>query len=383
MNYHNPWHNNRHRNRCPEAFTPVLFASMMMRMKAALSQLIPKLSTGRVLVVGDLAIDEMIYGGTHRISREAPVLILRHEQTDIILGAGSNAAHNVAKLNAKRTAIVGVSGKDYYCSLLLDALQRDGIDGSGLIQDEDRPTSTKSRISGIANHSVTQQIVRIDRESNQPLSAKVENKLLDTLTQMAPEFDALLLSDYALGVLTPTVIAHCQALRKKHGLIMTVDSQRDLAAFQNATILTPNQPEAEKNVGFDLDSPSAVMRAGADLLNKTNGENVLITRGEAGMSLFERGENGTPPRMTDIPVFNHSEVFDVTGAGDTVVGTLTLALTAGASMLEAAVLGNLAASIVVKRFGASTTTQTELLGALNDLDESLLKTLGDQRQIQV
>lgn len=344
-------------------------------MKDALSKLIPKLSQGRVLVVGDLVIDEMVYGGTHRISREAPVLILRHEQTDIILGAAGNAAHNVAKLNAKRAGVVGVAGKDYYCSLLLDALQRDGIDASGLIQDEDRPTSTKTRISGIANHSVTQQIVRIDRESTAPVSAKIENQLCDTLSKLAPEFDALLLSDYGLGVFTPTVIAHCEALRKQHGLLMSVDSQQDLSAFQGATILTPNQPETEKNVGYDLKTPEDVSRAGADLIARTNAQNVLITRGEYGMSLFERQADNQPPKQTEIPVFNHAEVFDVTGAGDTVVGTLTLALTVGASVVEAAILGNLAASIVVKRFGAATTNQAELREALEDLDAEKLQAL--------
>lgn len=323
-------------------------------------------------MVGDLVIDEMVYGATHRLSREAPVLILKHQRADIILGGGANAAHNVSKLNAKRTTIVGVSGKDYYCSLLMDALQRDGIDTAGLIQDEDRPTSTKTRISGIANHSVTQQIVRIDRESNAPISAQVENRMLDVLTKLAPEFDALLLSDYGLGVFTPAVIEHCQALRKKHGLIMAVDSQQDLSAFQGATVLTPNQPEAEKNVGYDLDTPENVLRAGKDLLAKTGGESVLITRGESGMSLFERTENADAPKATNIPVFNHSEVFDVTGAGDTVVGTLTLALTAGASLLEASILGNLAASIVVKRFGAATTSQQELRAALDNTEDSLL-----------
>lgn len=349
---------------------------MMVRMKETLSKLISKLSQGRILVVGDLVIDEMVYGATHRLSREAPVLILRHQRADIILGAAGNAAHNVAKLNAKRTAIVGVSGKDYYCSLLMDALQRDGIDSVGLIQDEDRPTSTKTRISGIANHSVTQQIVRIDRESSAPVSAKVENQLLDTLTKLAPEFDALLLSDYGLGVFTPGVIEHCQTLSQKHGILMAVDSQGDLSAFQGATIITPNQPEAEKNVGFNLDAPADVLKGGQILLDKTNAQNVLITRGESGMSLFERQPDGKQPKATEIPVFNHSEVFDVTGAGDTVVGTLTLALTAGASLTEAAILGNLAASIVVKRFGAATTNQQELQAALDSLDESLLKNLG-------
>ncbi len=356
---------------------------MMVPMKETLSALIPKLSQGRVLVVGDLVIDEMVYGGTHRISREAPVLILQHEHTDIILGAAGNAAHNVAKLNAKHTAIVGVAGKDYYCSLLMDALQRDGIDSQGLIQDEERPTSTKTRISGIANHSVTQQIVRIDRESCKPLSASVENRLMDTLTRLAPDFDALLLSDYALGVLCPAVIAHCQALSKKHKLIMAVDSQQNLADFQGATILTPNQPETERNVGYDLCTDADVRRAGTDLLAKTNAQNALLTRGEFGMTLFERRPDGAAPKVTDIPVFNHSAVFDVTGAGDTVVGTLTLALTVGASVLEASILGNLAASIVVKRFGASTTNPQELQAALADLDDTLLQSLGNGQAMQV
>jgi rfaE bifunctional protein kinase chain/domain len=346
-------------------------------MKETLSKIISRLGQGRVLVIGDLVIDEMIYGATHRLSREAPVLILRHQRADIILGGGANAAHNVSKLNAKRTTIVGVSGKDYYCSLLMDALRRDGIDITGLIQDEERPTSTKTRISGIANHSVTQQIVRIDRESNAPISARIENRMLDTLSQLAPDFDAMLLSDYGLGVFTPAVIAHCEALAKKHGLIMSVDSQQDLSAFQGATVLTPNQPEAEKNVGYNLDTPENVLRAGKDLLAKTNADSVLITRGESGMTLFESKGNPGEPKATSIPVFNHSEVFDVTGAGDTVVGTLTLALTAGASLLEASILGNLAASIVVKRFGAATTNPQELQAALDSADESLLTSLGN------
>lgn len=349
-----------------------------MAMKDALKRIIGKLNQGRVLVVGDLVIDEMVYGHTDRISREAPVLILSHKETHIILGAAGNAAHNVAKLDAKRTAVLGVSGKDYYCSLLIDALQRDGIDASGLIQDEDRPTSTKTRISGITNHSITQQVVRIDRESHAPVSGKVEMQLLETLARMAPEFDALLLSDYGLGVFTPAVIDRCQALAREHGLILAVDSQQDLGAFQHATFLTPNQPEAERNVGYDLDSPARVRQAGADLLAKTNGESVLITLGGSGMCLFEKSG-----QVTDIPVFNRSEVFDVTGAGDTVIGTMTLALAAGASIVEAAVLGNLAASIVVKRFGAATTNQEELLAALEKLDDGMLTRLCGGSELQV
>ncbi len=337
-------------------------------MKQQLKAAIQRLHQGRVLVVGDVVIDEMVYGSTDRISREAPVLILNHKNTNITLGAAGNAAHNISKLGAKRTTLAGVTGKDYYCSLLLDALQRDGIDTAGLVQDDDRPTSTKTRISGITNQSITQQIVRIDRESRTPLNGPSEAQLLDTLTTIAPEFDALLLSDYGLGVLTPTVIAHCQALAKQHNLLITVDSQRDLSAFQGVKIITPNQPEAENNVGFELDSPELVLKAGKMLLSKTNAESILITRGGDGMTLFE--QSGI---TTHIPAFNRSEVFDVTGAGDTVVGTLTLALATGATLTEATILGNLAASITVKRFGAATTTPVELSEVLEQLDERVLK----------
>jgi len=340
--------------------------------KTKLSHWIHQLQQGRVLVVGDLVIDEMVYGTSHRLSREAPVMILRHEKDDIILGAAGNAAHNVARLNARKAAIVGVAGTDYYFSHLSKALQRDGIETEGLIQDPSRPTSTKTRISGIANHSVTQQIVRIDRESNAPLSPEIEGKVLETLERLAPQFDALLLSDYGLGVFTPNVINRCRQLAQQHQLLMTVDSQQDMRLFQKATVLTPNQPEAEKQLGYSIDDPKALRCGGMELLKQTNAKSVLITRGAQGMSLFEAQPDGMSPTQTDIPVFNHSAVFDVTGAGDTVVATFTLAHATGAPLVQAAMLGNLAASIVVKRFGAATTTPAELQMALDDLDEDLL-----------
>jgi D-glycero-beta-D-manno-heptose-7-phosphate kinase len=346
-------------------------------MKNMLQSRIEQLSQGRILVLGDIVIDEMVYGDTHRISREAPVLILKHQHSDIILGGAGNAAHNIASLHAKHTAVIGVCGNDYYASLLKNALQRDGIDDSGLITDPERPTSTKTRISGIANHSITQQVVRIDRESNAPVSKAVEAKLLQTLTRMAPDFDGILISDYGLGVVTPALIECCKTLKKQYGLVLAVDSQQDLKVFSGATIITPNQPEAEQNSGFLIRNQADLFKAGRILLNKSGADNVLITCGESGMCLFETVTEGLAKtiRSCPIPVFNHSEVFDVIGAGDTVVGTMVLALVTGASLLESALLGNLAASIVVKRYGAATTTTEELKTALKNLDEQLLNTL--------
>ncbi|MGE0201666.1 MAG: bifunctional heptose 7-phosphate kinase/heptose 1-phosphate adenyltransferase [Candidatus Melainabacteria bacterium] len=337
-----------------------------------LRALLGRFREARVLVVGDIVIDEMIYGHTARLSREAPVVILRHDHTDIILGGGGNAAHNVAKLAGCSAAggrlmpVLGLSGADYYCGLLLEALERDGIDPSGLIQDVSRPTSTKTRVSGIANHSVTQQIVRIDRESAAPVSAEIEEKLLAELDRRARDCQAILLSDYGLGVVTPRVREHCRQLARKHHILVTVDSQGDLSCFQEAALITPNQPEAEANVGYSIDAPDALMKAGKTLLDASNARAILITRGASGMSLFERvGDRDL--QVSHIPVFNKSDVFDVTGAGDTVIATMTVAMAVGATALEGAILGNLAASIVVRQFGAATTYPEELTTALEQL----------------
>ena len=243
-----------------------------------------------VLVVGDLVIDEMIYGNTGRLSREAPVVILNHTKTDCLLGGASNAAHNVSSLGAKQTVALGVAGKDYECSRLIEALERDGIDASALVQDAERPTTTKTRISGIANHSVTQQIVRIDRESKAPLSSEIEANVIEHLRRLAPTVNAILLSDYGLGVVTPAVIAECRKLSQEHPFVWTVDSQQDLRQFAGAEIVTPNQPEAEANLGYTLDTLQKVESGGFELLAKTGSKTLLLTRGSDGMSLFTNNE---------------------------------------------------------------------------------------------
>lgn len=335
--------------------------------KQQLQHCIGRLSQGRVLVVGDVAIDEMIYGETSRLSREAPVIILHHNKTDILLGAAGNAAHNLAALGTQKVTMVGLAGKDYYASLLFEAMTRDGISLDGMIQDETRPTITKTRISGAARQSVMQQIVRIDRESKLPVSPEIEQKLLDTLEALAPHHDALIVSDYNLGVVSPRMIEACRAVALKHNLVWSVDSHQPLTLFKGATVATPNLPEAEENLGSPLTSPERVMMGGRTLKSQAQLKNLLITRGCDGMTLFAEDA-----RMIHIPVFNRSEVFDVTGAGDTVIATLTLALATGASMLEAAVLGNLAASIVVKKYATATTNPAEMLATLEELNPDLL-----------
>jgi len=336
--------------------------------KAQLVERMKALPQGQVMVVGDIAIDEMIYGETTRLSREAPVIILEHRRTDILLGGGTNAAHNLAALGAQKVTMVGVSGKDYYCSLLFEAMTRDGVSQDGIVQDETRPTITKSRISGQARQSVMQQIVRIDRESHEPLSSTVEDQLIERIIHLAPHHQAMILSDYNLGVVTPKVIEVCTSLAKQNNMILAVDSHQDLTLFQGATIATPNLPEAEHNLGRPLTTQESVDAGGQELKKRAHLQNLLITRGSEGMSLFD-----TADQVHHIPVFNKSEVFDVTGAGDTVIATLTLALATGATPLEAAVLGNLAASIVVKKYATAVTSPAEMLDTLAELDAALLK----------
>lgn len=333
--------------------------------KIAKEDLFPVLDTlknGRVMVIGDLAIDEMVYGEASRISREAPVLILKHRETKTILGAASNAAHNIAALGAKKISVLGVCGNDYHGPQLLETFEKAGIDTSGIVIDPDRPTSTKTRISAASPQSVTQQIVRIDRESNAPISDDVESHLIENMHQAARDHDAIILSCYGIGVVTPDIIKHATMLANEYNMILAVDAQQNLQRFQNATIITPNQPEAEATLGYKLTDLKSVKLGGWELMKLAQLEMLLITRGGEGMMLFEK--NGT---LTQIPAFNKTDVFDVTGAGDTVIGTLVLALAAGANPKLAAILGNLAASIVIREFGAAVTSVEQLKLTLDKL----------------
>lgn len=314
------------------------------------------LASAKILVVGDLALDEMVYGDTERISREAPVLILRHTHTNLILGAASNAAHNVATINGGKVGVVGVVGDDYQANDLRSAFEKAGVDCSHLIVDKTRPTVTKTRISGSCFQSITQQIVRIDRQSSEPISNEIEENILEQLEKAIPDYDAVILSDYHIGTLTDKVIKKAIDLCSKTGKKVIVDGQKDLQRYKGATSMTPNLPDTQKHVGFFIKSKEDMHRAGNCLLKDMDSEYVLITCGEEGMALVMK--NGT---MVRIPVFNKSKVFDVTGAGDTVTALYGLALASGAEPVYAAILGNIAAGIVIKQFGCATTTISELV----------------------
>ncbi len=331
--------------------------------KDVLTKYIKKLSEPRVLIIGDQAIDEMIYGDTERISREAPVLILRHASTKIILGQASNAAHNLSTLNGGKVSAIGLYGNDYYAPILLNAMKEAGINTEYMVEDSNRPTTVKSRISGASFHSVTQQIVRVDRVENSAPSPEIEKKVIENIEKAIPEHDAVILSDYNIGFLTDNIIKSAIETSRKYGKIVVVDAQKDLYRYKGAYSLTPNQPDTEKAVGYFIRDIETLKRAGKDLLKAAESETLLITRGGDGMAVFDK--DGT---LTEVPVFNKTRVFDVTGAGDTVVASYTLALACGAPAKYAAIIGNIAASIVIRSFGCATTTIDEILDSLNKMN---------------
>lgn len=330
--------------------------------KSKLVESINKLINSKVLIVGDLAIDEMIYGDAERISREAPVLILQHSKTKIILGGASNAAHNVATLNNGQVGVVGVCGEDYQSEQLFDAFHKASIDTTYIVKDKTRKTTTKSRISGSITTSITQQIVRIDRQTSTPITGETEEKVLKNLELAIPQYDAVVLSDYKIGTLTPRVIEKTIELANKYNKVIVVDAQDGLERFKNVTSMTPNLPDTQQSVGFFIKNEDDLKRAGNKLLNETNAKSVLITCGADGMFVAEPNE-----KFAKIPVFNKSEVFDVTGAGDTVTAVYTLALASGIDAVSSAIIGNVAASIVVRQYGCATTTIEELITAVENL----------------
>lgn len=327
--------------------------------KNKLADLVKKIGNAKILVVGDLALDEMVYGDTERISREAPVLILQHTHTKFILGGASNAAHNVADVNGGKVSVIGVIGDDYQANDLKQAFCEANIDCSSLITDKTRKTITKTRISGSCSHSITQQIVRIDRQTNAPISKETENKLIDEIEKLVPQHDAVILSDYHIGTLSDNVISAVISTAKKFNKKVVVDAQRDLNRYYGVTSMTPNLPDTQKHVGFYLKNKEDFMKAGNILLEQSGAEAVLITCGADGMVVVDNND-----KYTHIPVFNKAEVFDVTGAGDTVTALYTLALAVGAEPVYAAIIGNIAAGIVVKQYGCATTSIDEIIKSI-------------------
>ncbi len=324
---------------------------------------IDKLKEPKILVIGDFALDEMIYGNTERISREAPVLILEHYETKKILGAASNAANNVSSLNCGKVSALGVYGDDYYGRELLKILEEKNINTNLMVLDKTRKTTTKTRISGSCNQSITQQIVRIDRQTKTPLNSEIEKKVIENIKKSIKDFNGVILSDYHLGCLTQNIITATIEEAKKYNVLVIADIQKDMEKYKGVYAITPNQPDSEKQAGFFIKDDETLYKAGEKLLKELDLKKVLLTRGENGMALFEKENDDII--FKKIPAYNKKEVFDVTGAGDTVVAAFALGLCAGLDGEIAMKLGNLAASIVIRYFGCHTVTCDDLKEEIN------------------
>jgi len=338
--------------------------------KERLLALVDGFSSRRVLVVGDLIADEFIYGEVARVSREAPVLILRYDATEMVAGGAGNAANNVAALGG-RARLVGLVGADPEGRRLLSSFQH-GVESKHIVRARGYRTPVKTRILAGGVHAARQQVVRIDRETGWPLDESVSLALARKIEPALDSCDAILLSDYGSGLVTPILAdAICRAVARRtrrRPIPVLLDSRYRLLEYKGLTTCTPNESEVEAALGIHIDDdPDALERAGRRLLRRTGMQAVLITRGSRGMALFQ-------PRQATIhvPIFGADEVADVTGAGDTVIATFGLALAAGASFYEAARLANYAGGLVVMKRGTATISARELSDAVtSDHDTSL------------
>lgn len=308
----------------------------------------------QVLIAGDVMLDEFVWGRVSRISPEAPVPVVDVVRRSFHLGGAANVAHNLYTLGGS-PLLVGVLGEDEAARRFREVLEAVGISGSGLIGDPSRPTTLKTRIVA---HS--QQVVRADRESREDLPTRVEDEVLRRLSAVAGRARVLVLSDYSKGVLTPRVLTRSIAIARRRKIPVLVDPKlKRFSKYRGASLVTPNLQEAERASGISIDRLPGLSRAAGQILTSLRCRAVLITRGDQGMSLFEVRKQPLHIRAAG------REVFDVTGAGDTVIATLALALAGGASLPEAAMLANQAAGIVVGKLGTATVGPEELVESLS------------------
>lgn len=330
-----------------------------------LHALIHSFHSKRILIIGDMVADEYLFGRPTRISREAPVLILDLDKELTIPGGGANVAVNARTLGSE-VYLSGVVGNDLPGKRLRKAIAELQMIQEGLVTDPERPTSTKTRIIAGSPQIVQQHIVRVDRVDTSDIEEPSRTQICDYIKQALPLVDAIVLSDYANGVISPEIIDSTLPMARELGKVVVVDSHDSLFRFQDVTALTPNQPEAESTLGMTIKTEADLNIAGQRLLEGSKARGVLITRGSEGMSLFESGKKPLHLPVHHLPLA--SEIVDTNGAGDTVAATFTLALTAGATMAEAAYLANAAAALVVRRMGCASNTPEELINVLGELE---------------
>lgn len=314
--------------------------------------IVAKMRSARVAVLGDLVVDEYVYGQTERISREAPVLIVREESTERKLGGAANAAANLASLGA-RTYALGAIGDDEAGRGLISLCEAAGI--APRLAVTGGPTETKTRILAGGINTTRQQMLRVDRSRDGALPEAAQEELVKLLREVSSEIDLLVVSDYGGGVLAPRVIEEVRRLFRE-GLRVLVDSRYDLNAYAGLYLVKPNEPELAQATGLPVGTYEKTLQAGMALRERLDCEAVLVTRGRSGMILIPRDQEPVA-----IPVHGQEEAVDVTGAGDSVIATLAAALGAGADLPTAARLANVAGGIVVRKPGTATVRPEEIL----------------------
>lgn len=312
-----------------------------------------------ITVLGDLVADEFVYGEISRVSREAPVLILKHRERTVVPGGGANAVNNLADLGVN-VLPVGAIGEDEAGRLLVKAFRHKRIPVSGVLRDKSFITVTKSRILAGMTHNTRQQVVRVDREPESPPNRHLTRELFLAAREYLRASDAWLVSDYGYGSASPALVNALRERGRGRSVPLILDSRYRLLEYNGAIAATPNEPEVEAALGIHIgDSWERVVEAGHRILEQKQLQSLLITRGKDGMVAFARGH-----APIDIPIFGSDQVADVTGAGDTVIAAFSAALAAGATPQEAAQLANYAGGIVVMKRGTATVTREELLRAL-------------------
>jgi D-glycero-beta-D-manno-heptose-7-phosphate kinase len=329
-----------------------------------LSELVARFPERRVAVVGDLVADQFVYGEISRVSREAPVLILRHERTETVPGGAANCAANLAALGA-RAAIVGTVGDDEAGRALVARLRGAGVDCEGVVCDKHLRTTTKVRLLAGHAHGLRQQVIRLDYEGETAAGEAVNAELTARAHDAASEADAVIISDYNYGVASAEIVAALREEIGDAGTPLLVDSRFRLTEFAGFTSATPNEDEVEHVLGRRLEGAQEFESAARELLETLGHAALLVTRGSGGMLLVERGR----PDALHLPAVGSREAVDVTGAGDTVIATYALALASGASFSEAARLANHAGGVVVMKRGTACCPRDELIASLAEHGE--------------
>jgi rfaE bifunctional protein kinase chain/domain len=322
-------------------------------------ELLDKFSTVHLLVIGDLMLDRFIWGEVERLSPEAPVPVLRVVSEDASLGGAANVVQNIRALGGRVTAC-GIVGRDNAGRRVLQALRNAGASVSGVISDEDFQTIQKSRIIASPHH---QQIVRLDRESRRPMERRTLGKIRDFVASNAARYDGIVISDYGKGVIHEELLQHVAAAASREKLVTIVDPKKEnYEGYRFPTLITPNKTEASEASGIAIHDEMSLGAAGKKLVRKWRAQAVLITRGAEGMSLFRR--RLAPKHFPTEP----RDVFDVTGAGDTVVAMCALALASGAGFDDAAVLANVAAGFVGDEIGTVAVAAAKIKKVIEDRD---------------